>query len=165
MRGADKLNTQDCRDELLKCLLDVAMQQDLRGILDVPRLPTRYLPPGKRADLYHLYVASRIASKAPVASVNTFYRAFAASGWDKRLRFRNKSQHTQCAICHRLRSAIAHADNFVEHARSCDKFHRHLAGMFTDRKVYETMKARASRHFKVLFSFTPGPVVFLSDTQ
>ena len=144
MRSADTLTTADCRKQLLGCLLDVAMQQEVRGVLDLPDLPTRFLPPGKRADLYHLYVASRAAVKARVASVQTFYRAFSSSGWSRKLRFRRRTQHTQCSICHKLRAAISHSHNFTEHARNCDKYHRHLAGMFADRKLYETMKARAS---------------------
>ena len=140
--NTNDLTTEQCREELLKCLLDASLQQDMRGVLELHKLPKRYLPPGKRADLYHLYVASRVAAGQRVASVHTFYRAFESSGWSNRLHFRKRSQHTMCSICHRLRSKIAHCRHFVQHAKLCDQYHRHLAGMFADRKAYAQTRAR-----------------------
>ena len=152
---ARSFTTEKCREHLLQCLLDVSLQQNLRGIIESGKLPTRFLPPGKRADLYHLYVASRAAAGQRVASVQTFYRSFESSGWSKRLQFRSKSQHTMCSICHKLRSRIAHCHNFAEHARLCDKYHRHLAGMYADRRCYAAQRAREPRlqnhnHFEIV---------------
>ena len=89
---------------------------------------------------FTIYTFRRVC-RVPVASISTFYRAFKASGYDRILKFRNK---TQCAICHRLKAAIAHSSDFVEHAKYCDEYHRHLAGMFADRKVYASLRARAA---------------------
>ena len=123
-----------------------SLQQELNGILEPKHLPKKYLPPGKRSDLYHLYLASCMAADSEVASVKTFYRAFEQSGFSKILRFRQKTQHTECFICSRLKAAIAASRNFVEHAEHCDKYHRHLGGMFADRRVYASLRARVSRH-------------------
>ena len=144
MQSANNWTTEECRENLLKSLLDVALQQEVRGLLDTKALPRRYLPPGKRADLYHLYLSAQMANNAEVASVATFYKAFRSSGWENLLRFRPRSQHSQCSTCHKLKSAIAHSTSFVEHARNCDKYHRHLAGMYADRKVYAALRARVS---------------------
>lgn len=138
------LSTEQCQHDVLKCLLDVALQQELSGILEPQHLPKKYLPPGKRSDLYHLYIASCMASNAEVASVKTFYRAFEQSGFGKVLRFRQKTQHTECLICSKLKAAIASSKNFIEHAENCDKYHRHLGGMFADRRIYATLRARVS---------------------
>ena len=141
-----EFTTQVCRTDVLKCLLDVSLQQELHGILEPKHLPMKYLTPGKRSDLYHLYIASCIAEETEVASVKTFYRAFEQSGFSKILRFRPKTQHTECMICSRLKAAIAASRNFVEHAEHCDKYHRHLGGMFADRRVYASLRARVPRH-------------------
>ena len=138
------LSTEKCQKDVLKCLLDVSLQQELNGILEPKHLPKKYLPPGKRSDLYHLYIASCMAANADVASVKTFYRAFEQSGYRKVLRFRHKTQHTECFICAKIKARIASAKNFVEHAEQCDMYHRHLGGMFADRRVYATLRARVS---------------------
>ena len=140
------VTTELCQKDVLKCLLDVSLQQELNGVLEPKHLPKKYLPPGKRSDLYHLYIASCIAADSEVASVKTFYRAFEQSGFSKILRFRHKTQHTECMICSKLKAAIAASRNFVEHAEHCDKYHRHLGGMFADRRVYASLRARVSRH-------------------
>lgn len=144
------LSTDKYQADILRCMLDVALQDELQGILPPKHLPKKYLPPGKRSDLYHLYISSCMSAGVEVASIKTFYRAFKTSGYDRILRFRNKTQHTQCAICHRLKAAIAHSRDFVEHAKFCDEYHRHLAGMFADRKVYASLRARAARQQKQL---------------
>ena len=138
------LTTDKFQADILRCMLDVALPDELQGILPTKHLPKKFLPPGKRSDLYHLYLSSCMSAGVPVASISTFYRAFKASGYDRILKFRNKTQHTQCAICHRLKAAIAHSSDFVEHAKYCDEYHRHLAGMFADRKVYASLRARAA---------------------
>ena len=134
------LDTKTCQDEILQCLLDVALQEELQGILEPQVLPKKYLPPGRRSDLYHLYLAACMGSGTKAASTKTFYRAF--SQWRKVLRFRPRTQHTQCCICHRLKAAIANSRSFVDHAKHCDQYHRHLAGMYADRKVYAGLRAR-----------------------
>ena len=138
------LTTDKFQADTLRCMLDATLQEELQGILPPKNLPRKFLPPGKRSDLYHLYLSSCMSAGAPVASISTFYRAFHASGYDRILKFRHKTQHTQCAICHRLKAAIAHSSDFVEHAKFCDEYHRHLAGMFADRKVYASLRARAA---------------------
>ena len=146
MAAGGFVSTELCQKDVLKCLLDVSLQQELNGILEPKHLPKKYLPPEKRSDLYHLYLASCMAADSEVASVKTFYRAFEQSGFSKILRFRQKTQHTECFICSRLKAAIAASRNFVEHAEHCDKYHRHLGGMFADRRVYASLRARVSRH-------------------
>ena len=141
----DVISTDKFQADILKCMLDVALQDELQGILPPKHLPVKYLPPGKRSDLYHLYMSSCLSTGVRAASIKTFYRAFKSSGYERILRFRHKTQHTQCAVCHRLKAAIAHARDFVEHAKFCDDYHRHLAGMFADRKVYASLRARAAR--------------------
>ena len=135
-------DTKTCQDEIVRCLMDVALQDKMKGILDPKVLPRKYLPPGKRSDLYHLYLASCTQSKTRAASSKTFYRAFGE--WRKILRFRPRTQHAQCSICHRLKAAMSNSRSFVDHARHCDEYHRHLAGMFADRKVYAALRARAT---------------------
>ena len=144
MALGDFVNTDTCQQDVLQCLLDVALQQELSGILEPRHLPKKYLLPGKRSDLYHLYLASCMAANAKVASVKTFYRAFEQSGFSKVLRFRQRTQHTECLICSKLKARIASSKNFVEHAKYCDRYHRHLGGMFADRRVYATLRARVS---------------------
>ena len=146
MASGECVTTEMCQQDILKVLLDVSLQQDLNGILDPKHLAKKYLPPGKRSDLYHLYMASCVAGQSKVASVKTFYRAFEQSGFSKVLRFRHKTQHSECFICSKLKAAIAASRNFVEHAENCDKYHRHLGGMFADRRVYASLRARVPGH-------------------
>ena len=136
--------TEKYQADILKCLLDVALQQDLQGIIDPQHLPKKYLPPGKRSELYHVYLASCLGAGEKPASVKTFYRCFAQSGYEKILRFRHRSQHAQCSVCHQLKAGIAGARDFVEHAKYCDEYHRHLGGMFADRKVYSGLRVRVT---------------------
>lgn len=144
MAVGDFISMDKRQHDVLKCLLDVALQQELNGILEPRHLPKKYLPPGKRSELYHLYIASCMAAKTDIASVKTFYRAFEQSGFSKILRFRPKTQHTECLICSKLKASIASSKNFVEHAEYCDQYHRHLGGMFADRRIYATLRARVS---------------------
>ncbi|OLP75981.1 hypothetical protein AK812_SmicGene44142 [Symbiodinium microadriaticum] len=90
MASGECVTTEMCQQDILKVLLDVSLQQDLNGILDPKHLAKKYLPPGKRSDLYHLYMASCVAGQSEVASVKTFYRAFEQSGFSKVLRFRQR---------------------------------------------------------------------------
>ena len=150
MAGSDEgrtLDTQSARQGLLQSLLDSALESDLARLQSrgPEGLVRRYLPPGTFSDLYHLYTAHQICHGAPAASSTTFYRTLASSGWKDVLRFRGKSQHTQCAVCHQLKSSIRHARGVNEHATACDKLYRHLGGQFADRAVYWEMRSR-SRH-------------------
>lgn len=140
------LDTAASQKALLEALLESALESDLaRGVVrsGAQGLARRYLPPGRPSDLYQLYLSHQIAHKAPAASSSTFFRVFNETGWKQVLRFRAKSQHTMCTTCHKLKVAIRKAKGVQEHARQSDRLYRHLAGQFTDRKVYAELKARS----------------------
>ena len=77
-------------------------------------LHVRYLPPGRVADLYHLYVASMRASHEKFAGIGVFRIAW-RNHWCKALKFRRTSTHSLCATCHKLRALVLHAKTMEEH--------------------------------------------------
>lgn len=58
-------------------------------------LPSRYLPPGRIAELYDFYMTS---SEHGHASKSTFARCFRAY-WRHALMFRDRSHHSRCSLC------------------------------------------------------------------
>ena len=153
------ITTSQSREQLLGALLDSALEADLRrGTLraNPAKLVRRYLPPGKYTDLYQLYVSHQISNSAPVASSSTFFRTLHDAGWSKVLRFRHKSQHALCHVCHELKSKVRHAKGVQEHAEATDKLYRHLAGTFADRACYWEMRARSCHDRDVICLIADG---------
>lgn len=99
------------REELLKNLVDRRLfgpsQQILQ--LDPGRLPKRELPPGNVASLFLMFLGYIRASGLPPASKSTFYKV--ARQWGQCLVFRRRSDHTMCAECQRLKTAIHHTSD------------------------------------------------------
>jgi hypothetical protein len=58
-------------------------------------LPSRYLPPGRIAELYDFYTTS---SEHGHASKSTFARCFRAY-WRHAIMFRDRSHHSRCSLC------------------------------------------------------------------
>ena len=102
MRDAS-ISSAEGQQKLLQLLVDATLVADLeKNSLHTPpsKLVRRYLPPGQKSDLFHLYCAHQIAANQPTASITTFYRMF--KPWRKCLRMRGKSQHAECSVCQRL---------------------------------------------------------------
>lgn len=99
---------EELREELVTKLIDRKLFGPSQQILDLDpgSLPLRELPPGTVASLYLMYMAWLRADdeSKPPASKSTFYMT--AKAWSKCLVFRAKSQHTICATCTSLKSAI-----------------------------------------------------------
>lgn len=145
------------REKLLQILVDSALESDLaRSALQLgpSNLVRRFLPPGKFADMYTLYVSFQTASGLPVASPTTFYRVLRESGWRKVLRFRPTSTHTACYICSQLKARLKHATDIQSHTDATDLLMRHLAGQFQDRSVYWSLRTRAKRDLDILTVIT-----------
>lgn len=137
-------STEEGRQKLLDSLMTNSFEMDLGvGNHDPETLPRRYLPPGTYSDLYRLYQAECFAQEQPTASASTFFRVLQSSGCRKKIKFRGESTHAQCSTCHKLKSGIRNARDLNEHAKSCDKYMRHLSGVFADRQVYAQLKNRA----------------------
>lgn len=146
IEGVKKLDTEGAREELLKALVDSALESDLaRGVVwsGPGSLPRRWLPHGSYHELYTLYCAHQSTAGEKCASASTFYRALSTSGWSKKLRFSPPSAHSKCSVCAKLRAQIQHAKGIQQHLEACDKLLRHLAGQYADRECYWTCRSRA----------------------
>ena len=97
---------QELREELLRRLIDQQVLGPCREILELSpeRLPYRELPPGTPASLYLMYIAYCRAGNSSPASKSTFYDVW--KRWRSCLGFRRASDHSMCAICSRLKTAI-----------------------------------------------------------
>lgn len=140
------MNTDAVRDELVKALMDSVLASN-PGLtpLGPEGLTRRYLPPGKWADVYRLYMASCFEAQQPCASSSSFFRVLNESGWRKKLRPRGATTHAKCSVCHALKSAIKCSKDLATHAVAADQYMRHLAGQFADRRTYWQMRSRASQ--------------------
>ena len=116
------------------------------------KLVRRYLPPGNFSDLFRLYTAACQAANEPAASCSTFFRVLRKSGWRKKLRHRGKTTHSKCSICHKLKDRIRKARSLQEHAINADRYLRHLAGQFADRKCYWELRHRASQRQDIIIA-------------
>ena len=144
-------STEEGRKRLLDCLMTNSFEMDMGiGDHDPSALPRRFLPPGTYSDLYRLYQAECFAQQQSIASASTFFRTLRTSGWRRKIKFRAESTHAQCAVCHKLKSAIRNAKGINDHAAACDCYMRHLGGVFSDRQVYSQMKTRAKQQRDIL---------------
>jgi hypothetical protein len=80
---------------------------------------------------------------SPLSLRRTFGRVWLL--WKKALRFRKASQHSQCAVCHLLRSEIRHSKTLQEHINKSDQLLRHLADQWRDRETYWSMREAAKQ--------------------
>lgn len=139
------MNTEEGREVLIQALVNAALCSAPGLVCTSPdKLPRRYLPPGNFSDLYRLYSAACHAANEPTASCATFFRTLRTSGWRKKLRHRGKSTHAKCSTCHKLKDAIRKATSLQDHAAAADKYLRHLAGQYADRKTYWELRHRAA---------------------
>lgn len=137
-------STEAGRKQLLDALMTNSFEMDVGiGDHDPATLPRRFLPPGTYSDLYRLYQAECFAQQQPIASATTFFRVLRQSGWKRKIKFRAESTHAQCWVCHKLKSGVRNARGINDHAASCDRYMRHLGGVFADRQVYAQLKNRA----------------------
>ena len=76
---------------------------------------------------------------------STFFRAW-TDGWQKLLKFRKKSQHSECTICAESRLKL-HDKNLSSEERIAEaaKWRRHLVDQYHDRLLYWSLRY-ASRH-------------------
>ena len=152
-----EFSTATGRDRLVRVLMDTALTAGQKLVqTGCEGLPRRYLPPGKHADLYRLYMAECFANKRPLASSSTFFRVLKTSGWKQVLRFRKKSTHAECTTCHQLKSAMRHSKDLRSHAIHCDRYMRHLAGTFADRRTYWELRERSSVQKDLLVGIVDG---------
>ena len=137
-----------------------AMHSDLQDTSSMQSRPDelvrRWLPPGKYADLYQIYMAHQLSHGQPVASTSTFFRALKESGWKRVLRFRPQSTHSECHHCHRLKKRMKDATSMREHCEAADAFLRHLAGQWSDRAVYWQGRSRAKTNRDMLCMIADG---------
>lgn len=149
--GKAEFDTECGREQLVTALLDAALCSSPGLHRDKPEhLPRRYLPPGKYADLYRLFVAFCFSSGTPVCSAATFYRVLKQSGWRKKLLHRGKTTHTKCTTCHRLKAAIRKSTSLQSHAENADKYMRHIAGQYSDRRCYWQLRHRAATEKNII---------------
>lgn len=157
MKGATDLSTEKARENLLKALVDSALESDLaRGTIrrSPDSLPRRWLPHGHYHDLYTLYCAHQVSAGEKVASTSTFYRVLSDSGWKKIIRFSPPSAHSKCTICSKLRAKIQHSKSIADQTEASDRLLRHLAGQFADRACYHEYRARAKTTADILVAIT-----------
>ena len=106
--GADlDLGTIDGQREAIALMFEAKRNET--AVVTNPRLlPTRYLPPGRIADTYFLYIASSRDQNFKAASFETFRRVY-RSEWDTVLKYRKKRTHAMCSTCYALKTAIRRA--------------------------------------------------------
>ena len=136
-------STEAAREQLINALVDNSLSVHSLQQQTPESLPRRALAPGNYSDLYRVYAAECLAASQPAASASTFMRVLRVSGWRDKIKFRGKSQHAQCATCHRLKSNIRSSKDLRSHALAADIYMRHLAGVFADRNCYEQSKRRS----------------------
>ena len=174
----EKQNEYDekAREELLQRLINAKLLGATSQVFDIQPsdLPARELPPGSTATLFLMYLAfCRSAGPNTIkpAGKSTFYNV--AQEWKVCLTFRPYSQHSMCAQCQALRSAIHEAEeshldyfgfisdctavifsnnnifplktiqDFETHADLCDQLLRHFNGQWLDRRVYWAARDRS----------------------
>ncbi len=149
--GSSDFDTGTGRQLLVNALINSALCS-APGVVETSpdKLPRRYLPPGNFSDLFRLYVAACHAVNEPAASCSTFFRTLRKSGWRKKLRHRGKTTHSQCSTCHKLKNQIRKARGLQDHAVAADRYLRHLAGQYADRKCYWEYRHRASQRGDII---------------
>lgn len=130
------------REEVMSAVLDdVANTPAMQQLHPAPR-QRKYLPPGKRSDLYDMYLARCVGNGEKACGHSTFYDVFNAE-FRKVLMFRKRSTHSSCSICDLLKSQIKHARSVVEHLKANDKYLQHMSQQWLNRSVYWGLRARA----------------------
>lgn len=69
---------------------------------------------------------------------------------EKKLIHRGKTTHTKCTTCHKLKTAIRKATTLQAHAEYADRYMRHIAGQFADRRAYWELRHRAATDRDIL---------------
>ena len=120
---------------------------------DVAGLPVRHMPPGQIHDVFLQYLAwhdEHANLQSPPASWSTFWRCWIGS-WDKVLKFRMKSQHSRCDICHKYEQLIhgerGDVGKKIDWAR---QLRAHLRDQYADRALYWGMRWASKMHMPVL---------------
>ena len=82
------------------------------------------------------------------------------AGWQKLLKFRKKSQHSECTICAESRLKL-HDKNLSSEERIAEaaKWRRHLVDQYHDRLLYWSLRY-ASRHMMNILVPKPAPQKF-----
>ena len=96
--------------------------------------PLRFLPPGKRVHLYWEYTVWAQGSGMPVASFNTFLRAFAQS--HQCLRIRKVGEHAVCHTCAIFKKRLSKARFPKERQAILEEYSGHILKQWMDRQVY-----------------------------
>lgn len=78
------------------------------------------------------------------------------SGWEKVLKFRPASTHSECHVCHRLKKEMREAKTMASHVSAADRYLRHLSGQWADRTVYWQARSRAKSSKDVLVMMADG---------
>ncbi len=88
-----KMDQRQLREDLASAIVDSYLSNPVDLAARGPAgLHVRYLPPGRVADLYHLYVAAMHATSEPTAGAWIFRQVW-RSEWSQALRFRKASTH------------------------------------------------------------------------
>ena len=112
------------------------------GTFDGPR---RYLEWARPVDLYLQYQQYAESTGQSIASFTTFLRLMKAI-FQHHLRFRDKAEHAQCDVCHKLRSKIRKSKTKPEKDAATQSYSKHLLSQWLDRQRYWSMRT-LSRHF------------------
>ena len=144
------------REKLLQELLKDALEGPTTRLttLDPKKLGYRELPPGNWSQMYALYQAQCLALGQESASKTMFYRC--TKKWRHCLRFRQRSQHSTCQVCDRLKARMRHSDTFLEHARAADALLGHLSMTWKAREKYWHTRAVSRTKQDVLCIITDG---------
>ena len=155
-RADPRSDARQLREDLATAIVDSYLHNPLdMAVRSASGLHVRYLPPGRVADLYTLYLASQRGAAEPAAGVWVFRKVWATQ-WCKALRFRKASTHTLCATCHKLRSLVRYSRSMNEHMAASALFLDHMRSQWLDREVYWRCRARARTERDVLTIITDG---------
>lgn len=96
--------------------------------------PLRFLPPGKRVELFWEYAAWCQSQGMPQGSLNTFLRVL-RSVKDK-LRIRKAGSHATCTVCAELKRDIRAAKSPTCRQKCLQAYTSHIMAQWLDRQVY-----------------------------
>ncbi|CAJ1455175.1 unnamed protein product, partial [Effrenium voratum] len=147
---------EDARRALLNQLIENALEGPTLRLLrhNPEELPRRELPPGKWSGIFGLYLARCLAMGERPASRSTFYRV--VGRWRTCLHFRERSSHSTCLTCDRLRAKMRHASDFTTHATAADQLLGHLRVAWACKQQYWLARATSRMKSELLTLIIDG---------
>ena len=128
----------EMRDAMLEKLMHSTLDKHLA---EPDELALKMLPPGRWSHLYQLYCAKCLSAAQPCASRSVFYEV--AKKWRRCLQFRQRSQHSTCLVCDRLRAKMRNTRDLGIHLRFVEEYLDHLKMQWECRQAYWNARERS----------------------